>query len=117
MYVIACLQIIFIFILSVEYRKHCYLFSKLLLLHFRLVVDSVSDLVDYWVTFNEPHVFCMLTYCAGAWPGGHPDMLEAATSALPMGVFQQAMHWIAVAHSKAYDYIHEQRYFFLIEAL
>ncbi|GLU08547.1 hypothetical protein SLE2022_254530 [Rubroshorea leprosula] len=72
----------------------------------RLVVDSVSDMVDYWVTFNEPHVFCMLTYCAGAWPGGHPDMLEVATSALPTGVFNQAMHWMAIAHSKAYDYIH-----------
>uniref|UniRef100_A0A2P2JSN3 Uncharacterized protein n=1 Tax=Rhizophora mucronata TaxID=61149 RepID=A0A2P2JSN3_RHIMU len=74
----------------------------------KLVVDSVSELVDYWVTFNEPHVFCMLTYCAGAWPGGHPDMLEVATSALPTGVFNQAMHWMAVAHSKAYNYIHEQ---------
>ncbi|KAE9601520.1 hypothetical protein Lal_00040579 [Lupinus albus] len=73
----------------------------------RLVVNGVMDLVDYWVTFNEPHVFCMLTYCAGTWPGGHPDMLEAATSALPTGVFQQAMHWMSVAHSKAYDYIHE----------
>lgn len=74
----------------------------------RLVVDCVSDIIDYWVTFNEPHVFCMLTYCAGAWPGGHPDMLEVATSALPTGVFQQAMNWIAIAHSKAYDYIHKQ---------
>ncbi|KAL5996535.1 glycosyl hydrolase 1 [Asimina triloba] len=62
----------------------------------RLVVDSVLDLVDYWVTFNEPHVFCMLTYCAGAWPGGNPDMLEAATSALPTGVFSQAMHWMTL---------------------
>lgn len=75
----------------------------------RLVVDSVSELVDYWIVFNEPHVFCMLTYCAGTWPGGNPDMLEVATSALPTGVFNQAMHWMAVAHSKAYDYIHEQR--------
>ncbi|KAF5738784.1 beta-glucosidase-like SFR2 chloroplastic isoform X2 [Tripterygium wilfordii] len=74
----------------------------------RLVVDTVSDMVDYWVTFNEPHVFCMLTYCAGAWPGGHPDMLEVVTSALPKGVFQQALHWMAIAHSKAYDYIHEK---------
>ncbi|XVF62401.1 hypothetical protein PTKIN_Ptkin09bG0004600 [Pterospermum kingtungense] len=74
----------------------------------KLVVNSVSDMVDYWITFNEPHVFCMLTYCAGAWPGGHPDMVEVATSALPTGVFMQAMHWMAVAHSKAYDYIHEQ---------
>lgn len=76
----------------------------------RLVVDSVADMVDFWVTFNEPHVFCMLTYCAGAWPGGHPDMLEAATSALPMGAFKQAMHWMAIAHAKAYDYIHGQRF-------
>ncbi|XP_022722339.1 beta-glucosidase-like SFR2, chloroplastic isoform X2 [Durio zibethinus] len=74
----------------------------------KLVVNGVSDMVDYWITFNEPHVFCMLTYCAGAWPGGHPDMLEAATSALPTGVFRQAMHWMAIAHSKAYDYIHEK---------
>ncbi|XP_044500494.1 beta-glucosidase-like SFR2, chloroplastic isoform X2 [Mangifera indica] len=74
----------------------------------RLVVDTVSDMIDYWVTFNEPHVFCMLTYCAGAWPGGNPDMLEVATSALPTGVFNQAMHWMAIAHSKAYDYIHEK---------
>ncbi|KAI3687025.1 hypothetical protein L1987_80715 [Smallanthus sonchifolius] len=74
----------------------------------RVVVDNLFELVDYWVTFNEPHIFCMLTYCAGAWPGGHPDTLEAATSALPTGVFYQTMHWIAVAHSQAYDYIHEQ---------
>ncbi|XP_076931265.1 beta-glucosidase-like SFR2, chloroplastic [Bidens hawaiensis] len=74
----------------------------------RVVVDNLFELVDYWITFNEPHVFCMLTYCAGAWPGGHPDMLEAATSALPTGVYNQTMHWISVAHSQAYDYIHEQ---------
>uniref|UniRef100_M1BB55 Beta-glycosidase n=2 Tax=Solanum tuberosum TaxID=4113 RepID=M1BB55_SOLTU len=75
---------------------------------YRLVVDSVADIVDYWVTFNEPHVFCMLTYCAGAWPGGNPDMLEVATSALPTGVFNQTMNWIAIAHTKAYGYIHEK---------
>lgn len=72
----------------------------------RLVVDRVADLVDFWVTFNEPHVFCMLTYCAGAWPGGHPDMLEVATSALPTGVFNQAMKLISIAHLKAYEYMH-----------
>ncbi|KAF6156611.1 hypothetical protein GIB67_014590 [Kingdonia uniflora] len=74
----------------------------------RLVVDNVSELVDYWITFNEPHVFCILTYCAGAWPGGNPDMIEVATSALPTGVFKQAMYWISIAHSKAYDYIHRE---------
>ncbi|XP_044363890.1 beta-glucosidase-like SFR2, chloroplastic isoform X1 [Triticum aestivum] len=74
----------------------------------RLVVDRVSDLVDYWVIFNEPHVFVMLTYCAGAWPGGDPNAIEVATSALPTGVYNQALHWIAVAHAEAYDYIHSE---------
>lgn len=76
----------------------------------RLVVDSVSDLVDYWVVFNEPHVFVMLTYCAGAWPGGDPNAIEVATSALPTGVYNQALHWMAIAHAEAYDYIHLERY-------
>lgn len=76
----------------------------------RIVADNVFEMVDYWITFNEPHIFCLLTYCAGAWPGGHPDMLEAATSTLPTGVFQQAMHWMAIAHTKAYDYIHGKRF-------
>jgi beta-glucosidase/6-phospho-beta-glucosidase/beta-galactosidase len=75
----------------------------------RLVVDRVSDLVDYWVVFNEPHVFVMLTYCAGAWPGGDPNAIEVATSALPTGVYNQALHWMAVAHAEAYDYIHSER--------
>lgn len=74
----------------------------------RLVVDRVSDLVDYWVVFNEPHVFVMLTYCAGAWPGGDPNAIEVATSALPTGVYNQALHWMAIAHAEAYDYIHSK---------
>ncbi|MCL7028376.1 hypothetical protein MKW94_017017, partial [Papaver nudicaule] len=69
-----------------------------------------------WWSWNwwrlESHVLCMLTYCAGAWPGGNPDMLEVAMSALPTGVFKQSMHWIAIAHSKAYDYIHEKKLLF-----
>lgn len=95
---------------SIIFQALVVLRTHMPLLFYRVVVDSVLELVDYWVTFNEPHVFCMLTYCAGSWPGGNPDMLEAATSALPTGVFNIAMNWIAVAHSKAYDYIHEKRF-------
>eukprot|EP01018_Ginkgo_biloba_P026010 Gb_03715 [translate_table: standard] len=73
----------------------------------KLAVENFVGLVDYWITFNEPHVFAMLTYCAGAWPGGHPDLLEVVTAAMPTGVFNQAMHWMAVAHLKAFDLIHE----------
>lgn len=73
----------------------------------KLAVENFAGLVDYWITFNEPHVFAMLTYCAGAWPGGHPDFIEVATAAMPTGVFNQVMHWMAVAHSEAFDHIHE----------
>lgn len=73
----------------------------------KIAVENFAQLVDYWVTFNEPHVFTMLTYCAGAWPGGHPDLLEVATAAMPKGVFNHVMHWMTVAHSKAFDLIHE----------
>ncbi|PKI45893.1 hypothetical protein CRG98_033692 [Punica granatum] len=74
----------------------------------RLIVENMSDIVDYWVTFNEPHVFCLFTYATGAWPGSHPNMLGAATSALPTSAFRQAMHWMAMADIKAYDCIHAQ---------
>jgi len=72
----------------------------------RLVVDNYGDLIDYWITFNEPHVFAMLTYCAGAWPGGDPDMLEQVTSAMPKGVFKVVMKAMADSHLEAYDIIH-----------
>ena len=52
----------------------------------------------------------LLTYCAGAWPGGDPNAIEVATSALPTGVYNQALHWMAIAHAEAYDYIHLKRY-------
>ncbi|BBN02752.1 galactolipid galactosyltransferase [Marchantia polymorpha subsp. ruderalis] len=72
----------------------------------RLVVDQYADLVDYWITFNEPHVFTMLTYCAGAWPGGDPNLLETATAVFPKGVFKVVMAAMADAHIQAYDIIH-----------
>ncbi|KAJ4866009.1 hypothetical protein Rs2_52473 [Raphanus sativus] len=74
----------------------------------RLVVDFMFELVDSWVTFNEPHVFTLLTYMCGSWPGNNPDFMEMATSTLPMGVFHRVLHYMAVAHSKAYDYIHSK---------
>lgn len=65
----------------------------------RLVVDSVLDMVDYQVTFNGSHLFCLLRYRASAWLGGHLDMLEVAASALPTGVFKQATHWLTLTFS------------------
>ncbi len=76
----------------------------------RLVVEQYGDLIDYWVTMNEPHVFAMLTYCAGAWPGGDPNLLETATAAMPRGVFKVVMEAMAEAHIGAYDIIHNLRF-------
>ncbi|MCO5549360.1 hypothetical protein L7F22_002830 [Adiantum nelumboides] len=73
----------------------------------RIVVERFSSLVDFWVTFNEPHVFAMLTYCAGAWPGCNPDLLETVTSVLPQGAFNKAMNLMGEAHLRAYDIIHD----------
>jgi beta-glucosidase/6-phospho-beta-glucosidase/beta-galactosidase len=73
----------------------------------RIAVEKFSSLVDFWITFNEPHVFTMLTYCAGAWPGGDPNLLETATMALPQGLYNKVMHLMAEAHIKAYDVIHK----------
>lgn len=81
-------------------------------------MDNYGDLVDYWITFNEPHVFAMLTYCAGAWPGGDPAMLEQVTAAMPKGVFKVVMKAMADSHLAAYDIIHNSRYLnFLIGLL
>ncbi|KAB2599270.1 beta-glucosidase-like SFR2 [Pyrus ussuriensis x Pyrus communis] len=74
-----------------------------------LTIASDLDSCNHMLSFFFVDIFCMPTYCAGSWPSGHPEMLEAATSALPSGVFQQAMHWMAIAHTKVYEYIHEQR--------
>lgn len=63
--------------------------------------------MDFWVTFNEPHVFALLTYCAGAWPGGDPNIIETATSIFPKGVFKVVMAAMADAHIQVYDIIHE----------
>jgi beta-glucosidase/6-phospho-beta-glucosidase/beta-galactosidase len=34
------------------------------------VVRRLAPLVDYWITFNEPNTFTLLTYIAGVWPPG-----------------------------------------------
>ena len=36
----------------------------------RVVVSELADVVDSWVTFNEPAVYAALTYAGGIWPPG-----------------------------------------------
>lgn len=73
-----------------------------------LAVEAFGDLVDYWMTFNEPHVFVGLTYCGASWPGGTPPgVIETLMLSTPWGRFQKAMRYMAEAHIKAYDIIHK----------
>lgn len=75
----------------------------------RLAVKEFGPWVDYWVTFNEPTVFSLLTYCVGVWPPGfvaHP--LHIAKCFTPIGEFNTAMGNIAKAHLAAYEAIRTQ---------
>mmetsp|Transcript_36939 Transcript_36939/g.94463 ORF Transcript_36939/g.94463 Transcript_36939/m.94463 type:complete len:584 (-) Transcript_36939:63-1814(-) len=71
----------------------------------RFVVDAMGPMVDFWTVFNEPHVYVMLTHCAGAWPPGVKDPVTMATCPLPNGAYQTSLRNMAAAHSQVYDYI------------
>eukprot|EP00475_Leptophrys_vorax_P013649 TRINITY_DN20018_c0_g1_i1.p1 TRINITY_DN20018_c0_g1~~TRINITY_DN20018_c0_g1_i1.p1 ORF type:complete len:645 (-),score=-1.66 TRINITY_DN20018_c0_g1_i1:133-2034(-) len=80
--------------------------------HFRLwaelAVTEFAPHVDYWVTFNEPHLFVILTHCMGVWPPGvAPPLLVSALcmSPLPFGAYNVAMRHIAAAHIAAHGAI------------
>jgi galactolipid galactosyltransferase len=70
-----------------------------------IVVNTLGDLVDYWVPFNEPTVFVGLTYCAGAWPPGFPEPNPLKSGfcmmAPGLGNYSRAMSHIALAHRAA----------------
>lgn len=69
----------------------------------RLIVDRLYDLVDFWITFNEPHVFALSAYCCG----GSANLFQVAATALPQGVYRSTINRMAIAHIKAYDIIHD----------
>ncbi|HJE51710.1 MAG TPA: family 1 glycosylhydrolase [Tessaracoccus flavescens] len=62
----------------------------------RHVVTSLGDLVDEWITINEPNVFAYLGYFLGEWP-------PAQRGVLP---YLSALRGMAKAHQSAYQLIH-----------
>lgn len=67
-------------------------------------MEEFGPLVDYWVTFNEPTVYAVMTHCMGAWPPGKkPHSLESLACFLPTGGFGRSMKGFADAHNAAYD--------------
>merc|ERR1712107_797912 len=70
------------------------------------VVDSLTGMVDYWVTFNEPHVFVGFTYCAGLWPPAQNiSIAKQAACMLPHGDYDKAMDQMAEAHNSFAQYM------------
>ena len=63
------------------------------------VVTSLGDLVDEFVTINEPNVFVTGAYVFGDFPPGHRSLREAMRAYATLGE----------AHVRAYTLIHERR--------
>lgn len=68
------------------------------------VYDEMHTVVDYWITFNEPTIFNLLTYCAKIWP--HSDVQNASLFQQlhclepKFGAYHIATKNIAYAHNK-----------------
>ncbi|MBL7979096.1 MAG: family 1 glycosylhydrolase [Bacteroidetes Order II. Incertae sedis bacterium] len=76
-----------------ENRENIAFFERFI----RFVVPSLSDLVDYWITINEPEVFSVMGWMLGEFP---PGKTEPHTMAM-------VMENILLAHARAYHLIHE----------
>jgi beta-glucosidase len=64
----------------------------------RYVVTQLGDLVQDWVTINEPNVYLFLGYFEGRWPPGMRGKL---------GHYLKGANHFAKAHLRAYDMIHQ----------
>ncbi|KAJ7533177.1 hypothetical protein O6H91_13G036400 [Diphasiastrum complanatum] len=70
--------------------------------------QQFGDYVDYWVTFNEPHIFVLLTHCSGTWPPGSKRSTLASIGCFTnVGEFGIAMKAIGDAHIAAYKVLHQ----------
>jgi len=41
------------------------------------IVPKISHLVDFWITINEPNIYCLMSYLTGLWPPGKKSKLAA----------------------------------------
>jgi beta-glucosidase/6-phospho-beta-glucosidase/beta-galactosidase len=73
----------------------------------RRVIDQDADLVDYWITFNEPNVFAALAYSGGLWPPGEVKPLWSLFAIGPLrGDSVTAMDRMSDAHARVFDWSH-----------
>ena len=70
--------------------------SQYYLRYVEYVVSRLGDLVDYWITINEPLVYSIHSYLVGVWPPEAHSYLSA---------FRVYRHFIK-SHRRAYQLIH-----------
>jgi beta-glucosidase len=75
--------------------------NEIIVSHFeryvRKAVGSLKDLVDTWVTINEPNLVAYLSYLTGVFPPGEHSVTSTFT----------ALRNTTLAHAAAYHAIHE----------
>ncbi len=64
----------------------------------RRIVSEIGDLVEYWVTINEPYVYANFGYWEGIWPPGERSLIKS------MKVLKELLH----VHIDAYQIIKEE---------
>ena len=66
----------------------------------KVIFDNLSDVVDSWITINEPFCITWLSYLYGAHAPGYQDMNLAT----------KAVHHVNLAHGLAMKYYREKGY-------
>ena len=63
------------------------------------VIDYLGDLVDDYITINEPNVYNLNSFFYGTWPPEHKSLSE----------FVKVFSNMTASHVRAYNMIHEKR--------
>lgn len=63
------------------------------------VIDCLGDVVDEYITINEPNVYCLNGYFYGIWPPEQKSIVA----------YSKALSNMAAAHVKCYQLIHNKR--------
>jgi beta-glucosidase/6-phospho-beta-glucosidase/beta-galactosidase len=88
--------------------------NRLLIEHYLSFVDDVvselGDVVDEWITFNEPTVFSLLSDIARIWPPGGKQKLGGLIEVplIVRGAYWLSLENMAEAHNRSYVLIRQR---------
>jgi galactolipid galactosyltransferase len=81
-------------------------------LFFEFSMDALKEFqgyVDYWITINEPTIYGVMTYMAGAWPyGDKGGVWSFLNLGFYKGNYAAAMDNMIAAHKKIYTEAHRK---------